>query len=181
MIDYTLALILPDSVQNQLAQQLCYGIPQATWIERESLHATLRQLGPLSSSELFEVKVAFREMHFFPFLIQLERLKYLPHTRKHGSLLLEIGLTEQLLQMKKECDHVLRKLKLPLATLPPHLLLGHCVAEEAGPYIVQHALFKCSEIKIEGCSLFSIHSSQKKIFYNEIEHYPASAPVIETD
>jgi 2'-5' RNA ligase len=181
MIHYTLALLLPSSIQNQLASQLCYGLQSALWTETDSLHVNLRHLGPLTSSELFEVKESLRDLYFNPFQLQLAGIRYLPQTRKHGSLLLEVTINEKILQLKKETDKALKNLKLPTNTLAPNVNLGSCQVQDVGDYLFNHAHFHSPLIEITGCSLFSIHTSQKKIFYEEVAHYPSSPPTTGAD
>lgn len=166
-----IALILPGKEQQQLSERICYGLPGAIWTEPESLNLIIRNLGRLTHPQIDEIKECFERLYFNPFEAELEGISYLPQNRSQGQLLLHAKENSDIKFLKKEVDHHLAVLKIPADKQTPHILLGICQSKNIGEYLIHNGLFHASSGEMKACGLFSVHTSPKKIFFQELAHH----------
>lgn len=174
MLHHTIALLLPRTIQHQLASRLCFGLPQAVWTEPDSLHLIIRQLGPLTHPQLNDIKEALESIYFNAFEVEFKGVEYVAQNRFQGSLLLGIKENEKMKLFIKEIKSHIKDLKIPVNKQEPHLLLGTCLPQKVGDYLMHNSLFTSSSGEMTACGLFSIHLTPKKIFLNEESHYSAA-------
>lgn len=174
---FFVALPLPSEIKSRLSS-LCTGISSTRWVEEESLHLTLRYLGPVKQDSLFwDIKERLSGIQFPSFSIALKDLGYF-QSRSHGVIWVGVGEgLEFVLQLKKNIDAQLKGLALAPdeRRYTPHVTLGryeHLHSSKVINYLESHRGFLSVSFPLKAFVLISSQQTPKNHYYIEQESYP---------
>ena len=101
------------------------GLSGARWIDRESLHITLRFIGDVDLPVAREISYELEKVKTPPFSLRLDGLDVFGNSRPH-SLFAGVASSAALFELQSEQERICQRLGLPTETrkFTPHVTIG---------------------------------------------------------
>ena len=180
MYSLFVSLQLPMSIRDQLTL-LCNGLPGAHWLDADQLHLTIRYVGQVDGGQFEDVKGALAMVKAGPVELVLEGVGFFPPRRKPTSIWVGVKKNEELMQLHRRVDSVLRDcgLEPEARKFVPHVTLAHFGAgnvksDRPGPmaeYLARHSLFRTEPFTVDQFGLFSGARSNHGPIYRQEADY----------
>lgn len=156
------ALEIPSSTAMQLSL-LQSGLPGARWIDRESLHITLRFIGDVERPIAREIADALEWVKTPPFSINLDGLDVFGNSKPH-SLYARVSRSEELYDLHAEQDRICQRLGLQPdpRKFTPHVTIARirgCKTPAVARYLSNVGGFNCPVFPIARFVLLSSRDS----------------------
>lgn len=156
---------LPEIVKERL-QSICCGLPGARWVDPAQLHLTLRFIGEVDGSTFLDIQEALEEVRMQPFTLKLSGIGFFPPRKKPTVIWVGIEASEQLLQLHRKTNAVLREigLKAEGRKFAPHITLArlkNTPTNKVGRFLEHHGLFCTEPFKVNRFTLYSSILSSK--------------------
>lgn len=167
-----IAIPLPDHVKSLLGR-LCYGIPEAKWIEEENFHLPLKVLNNIDGALLLDIKEALKQVIHPSFTISFKglRLSSQKKSLSKTTLYATISPSTELQTLKRHIDHALSELKLPpdKQTSQSDAMLAKLENPKSihlYDFLASNSDFQTPSFPIDHFCLFTIQRSTKRTIYS---------------
>lgn len=161
-----IAISLPPTIKKQL-ERLCFGIPNALWIEPHDLYLTLFSFSKIDGVVLLDIQEKLKELDFPPFNIAIQGIDCQHNKGKKGMIWAKIAPTKELELLMKLIENKLKEIPLipDYLKIIPFIKLG--TFENGEPknlvsYLEANTAFTTSQFKIDTLILFQTHTAEKQ-------------------
>ena len=176
MEQFVIGIPLPSNVQKMLAR-LCWGLSNAEWYDSSFFHIHLQSLGNLDRATLIDLSLALKEMDFPTFFLTLQGLDRFSLCYGKKELGVSLFPSVDIQRIKKLIHHMLQELDLEVEknSFIPCIPLGQLFPgneNKVDQFLWENHQWSYSPLLASSLALFSVHSTQKKMFYSIIEEFP---------
>ena len=156
------ALEIPTPVATQLGF-LQGGLPGARWIDRESLHLTLRFIGDVDQPLAHELSCEFDKVNSEPFTLKLDGLDVFGNKKPH-SLIAKVQRNEALYSLQAVQERICQRLGLTpdKRKFTPHVTIARLRGanlQTIANYLSERGGFQSLEFNVSGFLLLSCRDS----------------------
>lgn len=160
-----ISIDLPDTVKERLAS-ICCGLPGARWVDPAQLHLTLRFIGEVDGSTFLDIREALTEVSMESFALQLSGIGFFPPRKKPTLIWVGIEANEQLMQLHRRVNAVLRGIGLEAEgrKFAPHITLArlkNTPSNRVGRFLEHYGAFFSEPFKVDRFVLYSSILSSK--------------------
>lgn len=176
MDSHQVALLLPPEIKKKIAS-LCFGLPNAQWIDAENFCIMIRDLGPIDAATKLDIDEDLTKISLPPFDVSLKGIGCSHQKNQEGNLWVIVEPSEPLSKLKHAIDKVCQPYRLGRngkGKLNPHIPLAfykNVVPERIAMYLEANGAFSIPSFKVERFSLLSCHITKKRLLMVEEASY----------
>lgn len=170
----------PEDVAEELALDLCGGLPGARWHLPEELHLTLRFLGEVDGLVYRDADAALAEIAGDPFELTLSGVGHFPLRGEPRTLWVGVAPCPELVALRRRVDRAMVQAGLPpeRRKFSPHVTLARldgAPANRVGRFLAEHALLRSRPFLVDAMHLYSSRLHPKGSRYTLEQSYPLGA------
>lgn len=176
MMRLFVAIPLPETVRDRLAF-LCYGLPNAKWVDPEALHVTLRFIGEVGGAEAEDIHIALSVIDAPAFDLAVGGLGCFETSGKIRSIWAGVAKEPRLVHLRDKIESALVRVGVEpeRRKFKPHITLARFRnqgTERVGRFIERndHATF--GSFSVDHFVLFRSHATNKGSYYEPLAEYP---------
>ncbi len=175
MVRLFAAIAIPETIKDALLG-LAMGMPGARWLERDSLHLTLRFIGEVDGAVSSDVRESLASIDQAGFSLTLSGVGQFGDRKPH-TLWAGVMSSEPLVRLAAKIEQVLQRIGLPAETrkFTPHISLARLKAssrERVGLFLAGNSLFRAGPFTVNAFALYSSHLGRTGAHYRTEQLYP---------
>ncbi|HEV3175137.1 MAG TPA: RNA 2',3'-cyclic phosphodiesterase [Stellaceae bacterium] len=172
MLRLFVGIDLPPALKLRLST-LCFGVPEARWVDPGNFHVTLRFIGEVDEGLASDIDAALLRLSGPPFQLSLAGVG------QFGTRMLWVGVEKSppLLQLQGKVESALQRAGLPPETrrFTPHVSLAR-LRPPLGPkvqgFLAANALFRAEPFDVDGFNLVASYLTKSGAIYEDQAEYP---------
>lgn len=166
-----LAYSIPNNVQEEISE-LCYGLPNTTWVKPFNFHLTIQFYSNLSEEQVPNIQENLEKLPLSIISTKAKGLGKFSHPRRESVIWLGIENSDQVVKERNKIIPSLKELKLEVdKKFSPHITLGRCKQLNERrwlSYLETFEFFESSEFLLDSIVLYKSILNPKGSIYEEI-------------
>lgn len=160
------AIDIPDE-HRALIHSLCYGLPDARWVQIEQLHITLRFIGEVDETTFHHLADHLADVKGKSFHIVVKGIDHFPPRREPKVLWLGVTPDDQLRLLRKRIDSSLMEtgVKPEGRIFSPHITIARFKnsppPNRMAEYLATYSMFETRAFEVNTFHLYSSHLTGK--------------------
>ena len=172
-----IAIDFPDLVIEQLIELCDWSLENATWVNDDQFHLTLRFIGEVDGIEFDDIREELFQIRQSAFPLTLKGIGFFPPRKQPRVLWVGVDKNEALFQLQKKIETRLDRLHVPAEKrkFHPHVTLArlrYLSAERIGSYLSRNNLFKTGPFSVEEFILYSSILTSQRAIHTQEAFYP---------
>lgn len=160
----------PPPATKDILLELCYGLPEARWIDESRMHLTLLFLGEVDGARFRDARDLLAGLSVEPFELSLKGVGFFPPRKDPEILWAGVESAEPLMHLQKKIEsRFLREgFKLKGRKFAPHIQLAnvkHTPSPKVAGFLAEHSLFKSPPFTVDELRLYSSYLSSERAIH----------------
>ena len=177
-----IAIEIPEDIKeyiSELQEQIDTQNNKIGFVNKNSIHLTLKFLGEVQSSKLEEIKNNLKKITFNSFSVVLDNIGFFPSESNIRVIWIGLKPEDNVIELQKNIDENLKSLFKKEKDFKPHLTLARVKYIENKPDFVNKLKnLQVKKLSFDVKSFFLIESklTPEGPIYNTLETYPQGKP-----
>jgi len=160
----------PPAQTRDILVELCYGLPEARWVDESRMHLTLLFLGEVDGARFRDARDLLAGLSVEPFELTLKNVGFFPPRKEPEILWAGVEPSDELLHLQKKIEGRFSRngFKLKGRKFAPHIRLAtvkYTPSAKVAGYLVEHSLFKSPPFEVEEVRLYSSYLSSERAIH----------------